>query len=120
MTKPPGRTTRIIFADDAQRVGDVNQQIATEHHVERRVRKQQLGRIALLEPCAWRVLRPRLRVVDETGVVLDANALTWFKRGGETAGGVSLSAPEIQNMRAGNSRKVRQHSSRRRLEKLRE
>jgi Cu/Ag efflux pump CusA len=78
------------LADDAQRIGDVNQQIATEHHVERRVRKREFGRIALLKPHAWRILRPRLGVLHESGVELDADALTWFERVGETAGGVAL------------------------------
>jgi hypothetical protein len=68
----------------------MSQQIATEHHVERRVRKRSLGRIALLKPPAWRVPRPRLRVLHESSVELDADALTWFEHVGETAGGYCL------------------------------
>jgi hypothetical protein len=95
------------LANDPNRIGHVNQQIPAEHDVERRIRECELRRIAPLEPHARRVVGPRVRVLDQVGVVLQADARSRLENVGETPGRVALSAAEIQTSRVRQLRQPR-------------
>ena len=106
------------FANDPERLRDVDQEISAEHDVERPVSERQLRRIALLKPHVWWILGVCRRVVGQCGVVLQADAGRRLQGVGEASGRVALSTTEIQAVRGRDARQSRKDLTRCRVQNL--